>query len=144
MGVTIVRFVDGKNFHVVTTHAYNEYGVAWSPQGRRILYGRADRKGIYVIDSDRRNNHRVTHDSPPQALWGALAWSPNGSSIAYATGRTGNGDIYLIDADGHNKLRLTDSASRDSDPPGDLNSDNAHSTRPRSPARHPLGDRPLP
>ena len=105
-----VADADGSNLHQVTGHAYNEYGFAWSPDGRNILYGRANRQGIYVIGADGHNNHRLTHDSPRPVL-GALAWSPDGHSIAYATDRTGNGDLYLIDADGHNKVRLTHSAA---------------------------------
>ena len=97
----------GTGFHVVTTHAYNEYGRVWSPSGRRILYGRADRQGIYTIGADGRGNQRVTRDSPPQAGWGALAWSPNGGSIVYTTGGTDNTDLYLIGIDGRGKVRLT-------------------------------------
>ena len=59
-----VADADGSNLHLVTSHAYNEYGFAWSPDGRSILYGRANRQGIYVIGADGRNNHRLTRDSP--------------------------------------------------------------------------------
>ena len=111
-----VADADGSNLHLVTSHAYNEYGFAWSPDGRWILYGRANRQGIYVIGADGRNNHRLTRDSPTPSLFPALSWAPNGRSIAYETDRTGNGDIYLIGADGHNRVQLTSSASRDIDP----------------------------
>jgi Tol biopolymer transport system component len=104
---------DGSGYHVVTTHAYNEPGVAWSPHGRRILYVRADGKGIYVIGADGRNNHRVTPDSPPGAGWGALAWSPDGGSIVYDTGGTDNTDLYVIGADGRGKFRLTSTPDTD-------------------------------
>jgi TolB protein len=115
---------DEKHFHVVTRHAYNEYGVAWSPQGRRILYGRAispslyrfHSQGIYVIDPNSRNNHRVTRDSPPQAGWGALAWSPDGGSIVYDTGTYKNTDLYVIGADGRDKVQLTNTPDDDIDP----------------------------
>jgi Tol biopolymer transport system component len=115
-GGIYVSDADGGNLHLVTGHAYNEYGFAWSPDGRSILYGRANRKGIYVIDADGRNNHRLTRDSPRPVEWGALTWAPDGRSIAYATDRTGHGDIYVIDGDGHNKGRLTNSAASDIDP----------------------------
>jgi Tol biopolymer transport system component len=107
---------DATGFHVVTTHAYNEYGVAWSPRGRRILYGRADRKGIYLIGADRRGNHRVTRDAPPQAAWGAFAWSPSGSSIVYTTGGTNDTDLYLIGIDGRGKVQLTSTPDIDISP----------------------------
>jgi Tol biopolymer transport system component len=107
---------DGTGYHVVTTHAYNEYGEVWSSTGHRILYGRANRQGIYVIGSDSRNNHRVTRDAPPRAGWGALAWSPNGGSIVYTAGGTDNTDLYLIGLDGRGKFQLTSTPDIDIDP----------------------------
>jgi Tol biopolymer transport system component len=104
---------DGSGRHVLTDHAYTEYPFAWSPDSRRILYGKQDREGIYVIGADGRGDHRVTSDSPPQAGWPALGWSPNGRSIVYATDRTGAGDIYLVGADGRHPVQLTDTPDAD-------------------------------
>ena len=111
-----VADADGVNLHLVTRHADNEYGFAWSPDGRWILYGRENRGGTFVIGADGRNNHWVTRDWPTPTELPALTWAPDGRSIAYATDRTGNGDIYLIDTDGHHRLRLTHSAAIDGDP----------------------------
>jgi TolB protein len=61
--------------------------------------------------------HRVTRDSSRPAAWAALAWSPHGRSIVYATDRTGNGDLYVIDADGHDKVLLTSTSDFDLAPP---------------------------
>jgi TolB protein len=108
-----VADADGRNFHVLTSHAYNEYGFAWSPDGRSILYGRAHRGGIYVIGVDGRHNHRLTTDWPTPTEFPTLTWAPDGRSVAYATDRTGNGDIYVIGADGRNKVRLTSSPAAD-------------------------------
>ena len=107
---------DRTGYHVVTTHAYNEYGEVWSPSGPRILYGRADGTGIYLIGSDGRNNHRVTRDAPPKADWGALAWSPRGGSIVYDAGDYKNTDLYVIGIDGRDKVQLTDTPDLDIDP----------------------------
>jgi TolB protein len=111
-----VADADGSNLHLVTSHAYNEYGFAWSPDGRWILYGRANREGVYVIGADGRNNHRLTRDSPTPGGFPALSWAPDGRSIAYETDRTGNGDIYVIGVDGHNQVQLTSSAASDAAP----------------------------
>ena len=111
-----VAGADGSNLRLLTDHAYNEYGFAWSPDGRWILYGRENREGIYLIGADGRKNHRLTRDSPRSVASGALTWAPDGRSIAYATDRTGNGDIYVIDADGHDRVRLTSTAASDTDP----------------------------
>ena len=69
-----------------------------------------------MIDADSRHNHRVTRDSPPEAAWGALAWSPTGGSIVYTTGTADNTDLYVIGADGRNKVRLTSTPDIDIDP----------------------------
>jgi Tol biopolymer transport system component len=115
---------DGTSYHVVTTHAYNEYGEVWSPTGHRILYGRASSpslyrfksQGIYVVGSDGRDNRRVTRDAPPQAGWGALAWSPDGGSIVYDTGGYKNTDLYVIGIDGRGRVQLTSTPDIDIDP----------------------------
>jgi len=110
--ITVVD-ANGRDPHVVTDHAYTEYPFAWSPNSRQILYGKQDRQGIYVIGVDGRGDHRVTRDSPPQALWGALAWSPTGDSIAYIAGGTDDTDLYLIGSDGRGKFRLTPTPDKD-------------------------------
>jgi len=111
-----VEDANGTARHRLTDHAYNEYGEEWSPVGRKILYGRENREGIYVIDADGRHDRRITSDPPIPAVWGALGWSADGSSIAYDTDRTGNGDIYAIDADGHNRVQVTGTSDVDVDP----------------------------
>jgi Tol biopolymer transport system component len=98
---------DGTGYHVVTSHAYTEYGEVWSPTGHRILYGRANGQGIYVIDADSHNNHRVTHDAPPRTEWPALGWSPDGSSIVYDAGGDKKTNLYVIGIDGRNKVQIT-------------------------------------
>jgi Tol biopolymer transport system component len=113
--ITVVN-ADGSDPHVVTDRAYTEYPFAWSPDSRQILYGREDRHGIYVIGADGRGDHRLTRDSPRRAGWGALAWSPDGGSIVYAADRADNDDLYVIDANGHNTIRLTSSAASEIEP----------------------------
>jgi Tol biopolymer transport system component len=46
----------------------------------------------------------------------APAWSPDGSSIAFHSLRDGNYDIYVMDADGSNEIRLTTDGSADLNP----------------------------
>lgn len=108
-----VADANGHDLHRITSHADNEYGFVWSPDGRWILYGREQQHGIYLIDPHGRHDHRLTTDPPLGGESPALSWSPDGRSIAYRTYRTGNGDIYLIDANGHNKTRLTSTTDTD-------------------------------
>ena len=49
---------------------------------------------------DWRTGHRIT-------------WSPDGDHIAFATGRDGNFEIYVMNADGSGLSRLTDDPADD-------------------------------
>ena len=60
--------------------------------------------GIRQLSSGR--NH---HDSNPR-------WSPDGKRIAFKSSRSGNWDAYVMDADGTNVTRITDSPANDHDP----------------------------
>ena len=64
---------------------------------------------IYVMDGDGRNQRRVTVNP---ALDRDPAWSPDGKKIAFVSNRNNvNKDhkqIWVIDADGKNPIRLTD------------------------------------
>jgi WD40-like Beta Propeller Repeat len=90
---------------------------AWSPDGSKIAFVRFREggAGIWVVNADGTGTRRVT-DGGPDVDGTDLgpAWSPDGSRIAFAReGRpakaaTGNTDIYVVNADGTDVVRLTD------------------------------------
>ena len=43
-------------------------------------------------------------------------WSPEGRFLAFISGRTGNLDIWIMNADGSNHRRITNAAANDFDP----------------------------
>jgi TolB protein len=43
-------------------------------------------------------------------------WSPDGSKIAFAGFRDGNGDVYIMNADGTGQTRLTTDVEGDGNP----------------------------
>ena len=53
-------------------------------------------------------NHRAWDSSP--------SWSPDGKHIAFDSWRDGNGEIYVMDADGGNPRRLTNHQFKDWEP----------------------------
>jgi Tol biopolymer transport system component len=104
-----VMDADGSNVR----HLINFGGrSSWSPDGKRIAFeGRATRKDIYVIDVDGKNLTNLTQDGVGNY---APAWSPDGNQIAYgswrdwAAGEIANvEEIYVMNADGSAKRRLT-------------------------------------
>ena len=75
---------------------------------------RDDNLEIYVMDAVGGNQERLTNnpsnDRDPD-------WSPDGTRIAFVTGRDGGvSQIYVMDADGKNLIRLTDGPRHKSGP----------------------------
>lgn len=86
-------------------------GLAWSPDGTRIAV--AWNAGIWTCAPDGSNFAPVVLLSYSDKLWG-VSWSPDGSRIAFARPVPGEGwDIYVVDADGGNEVRLTSEETDD-------------------------------
>ncbi len=80
----------------------------------KILFG-SDRDGtpeIYVMDADGTDLVRLTTDAwvqiAPVTEVASLAWSPDGTRIAFITNRIGARQIFVMNADGTGLVRLTD------------------------------------
>lgn len=90
----------------------------WSPEGRRLAFGRldaGDATGVYVAGVDRGGVRRLTRErAGTNAV--VMSWSPNGRLIAFYRqfNRPGicgplqlAGDFYVMNADGSSVRRLT-------------------------------------
>jgi TolB protein len=77
---------------------------------------------IYEMNANGRAQHRLTEAdtdvSKPEGLFFQVepAWSPDGTQIAFASGRSGSLDIYVMSADGTGTVRLTTTREDDSHP----------------------------
>lgn len=80
-------------------------GTGWAVPGAgpEIFLMHPDGTGIVPVSL-----HRGTESE--------AAWSPDGKQILFSTNQDGNYEIYIMDADGQNQLRLTDDQANDHDP----------------------------
>lgn len=99
----------------ISTSAYP----AWSPDGTRIAF-QSNRSGdfeIYVVNTDGTGLTRLTSSD---GLDLHPSWSPDSRRIVFASARNGNMfsaagtlQLYAMDADGGNVVRLTSNARND-------------------------------
>jgi hypothetical protein len=108
-----VSNLSGVGKEVLTRGRYVlDLALAWSPDGRRILYSRTtfrngfDYKGMFTIDQNGENRRKVTEE-----LSGAAAFSPNGKRIAVAS----SGGVSVIRRDGSHRKFIYDAGD---DPSG--------------------------
>ena len=91
--------------------AYDCYHPAWSPLGDKIVYmlmffdGEKFHHYLYKINPDGTDNVPLTEDG----IYYNPCWSPDGSKIAYEFKyeTTGETSLWIMNADGTNKIRLT-------------------------------------
>ena len=111
---------DGSGLVRVTDGEY-DFDVAWSPDGKRIVYtqwpdiylgvesvygGLADPNGgIYVINASGTGEHEIHSD----ARTNGMSWSPDGTRIVFANTPLGAAgcDIYSMNPDGSDVRQLT-------------------------------------
>jgi dipeptidyl aminopeptidase/acylaminoacyl peptidase len=99
----------------------NDHSPAFSPDGSKIAvsYWQNDHWEVHVLNADGTGRIRLTETSVQARLeqmvngemptsWNNAAptWSPDGSQIAFLTDRTGQWEIWIMNADGTNQHPL--------------------------------------
>lgn len=118
--------LDGQLKQRLTNRTGDDVLMSWSPDGERIAYV-SDANGtmeIYVMDIARPIPRQLTgsvgYTDPYGSRYGGGSWhpewSPDGRQIVFASSRDGIDDIYIMDADGSNVRRLTDTLSGNQNP----------------------------
>ena len=107
----------------------SDSGASWSPDGTRIAFvSRRDGDSeIYTMDADGSNQTNLTRREGSDYF---PVWSPDGNQIAYMSNRGGgivldvdpkivpstNFEVYVMDADGTDKVNVSDHWAWDGNP----------------------------
>ncbi|MGD9049978.1 MAG: hypothetical protein PVF77_18135, partial [Anaerolineae bacterium] len=108
---------DGTNLQRLTNTPGHEDFPAWSPDGRQIVYTRSESdKGTFVMTL----LDGAAADGAERRLLDFIAfepaWSPDGTQIAFASDHEGFRAIYVMDADGGNLQKLSDTRAGENCP----------------------------
>ena len=101
----------GRRNLTADTNLRRNWGPSWSPDGRKIAFDSllhffpaASRSDIFVITADGKELEQLT-DGPGDSI--SPVYSPDGTKIAYVSGRGGDSNIYIMDANGKSAVNLT-------------------------------------
>ena len=104
-----VMDANGGNVRRLTNPEFDSRNPDWSPDGTQILFA-SDRTGadldLYVmpVEGEAAGLTRLT--TSPAKDW-EPAWSPDGTKIAFVSDREGDSEIYIVNPDGSDQVRVT-------------------------------------
>jgi Tol biopolymer transport system component len=111
-----VMNADGSNQKRLTNFQQQDISFNWSPDSQKIAFlaHPYDKEGIYVINADGSNQARL--NGPYLDYSVTPVWSPDGKKIIYVANTAGGPyatggmlEIFVMNADGSNQTRLTNS-----------------------------------
>jgi Tol biopolymer transport system component len=97
------------------TSNFLDASAVYSSDGAYVAF-RSDRSGaneIWICQSDGNEPKQITHFDGP--MTGSPRWSPDGRSVAFDSRGGGRANIYVVNLDSGESVRITDSASTNSD-----------------------------
>ena len=91
------------------TALMDNFSPNWSPDGQKIAFdsrrhiAKVTHDDIFVITTDGKELEQLTEDGVSRSA----VYSPDGTKIAYVSRRGGGANIFLMDSNGRNAVKLT-------------------------------------
>ena len=109
-GDIFVMEADGSGETQLTSNLANEAGAAFSPDGNQVAFDRvtggafAANRDVFVVPATGGKEVPVATGPDNES---SPAWSPDGTKLAFDSTRSGDGDIWVVNADGSGAANLT-------------------------------------
>jgi serine/threonine protein kinase/Tol biopolymer transport system component len=120
---------DGSGQRILLSTKGHSWGPRVSPDGQFLVFsvvigehtdhsatgGGEQGRGHHEIFRARTDGGDITQiTTTGDTVWNnAWAWTPDGTSVVFASDRDGNWELYRMDADGSDVVRLTDNTAQD-------------------------------
>ena len=110
---------DGTNQMRISQNLGTNWGPSWSPDGTQVVFDCAYQgsdRDICVNNVDGSSINTINNFWKYQTIDDYFAsWSPDGTKIAFGSNRDGNQEVYVMNVDGTNHIRLTNTSNDSND-----------------------------